>query len=296
MNALILYSFTAGAVATVNPCGFALLPTWFAREMAVHADRSAAGRFVRSVLSGGAVSFGFITVFSIFSLIIASGAVWLGPALPWIGVTLGFGLALVGASWAIDIGLPRLSFVAACRRANSRFGAFGFGLSYGLASVSCILPIFMSVAGLSFFIDGAPSSIGILSFLAGAVSVLVLVSIGGTYSGAGLARLIQGKTILLRRLSGVLTFLAGVYITLYWGRLFFDSTPRADEIANIVGAYSIIASAFVSSKFGIAFLLFGTMTMTVITWFIFNLGKGHRTTNNIAKKNNRPISSDVNAD
>jgi len=42
MSTLIIYGFTAGAVATVNPCGIALLPAWFARQMASYVDRSLA--------------------------------------------------------------------------------------------------------------------------------------------------------------------------------------------------------------------------------------------------------------
>jgi len=47
MSSLVIYGFTAGAVATVNPCGFALLPAWFAREMATHEGRPAAERMIR---------------------------------------------------------------------------------------------------------------------------------------------------------------------------------------------------------------------------------------------------------
>ena len=34
MNSALIFAFTAGVVATVNPCGFALLPAWFAQQFA----------------------------------------------------------------------------------------------------------------------------------------------------------------------------------------------------------------------------------------------------------------------
>lgn len=49
MTSLILYGFSAGAVATVNPCGFALVPAWFAREIAAHGEQPLTVRFVRSI-------------------------------------------------------------------------------------------------------------------------------------------------------------------------------------------------------------------------------------------------------
>lgn len=273
MNSLILYGFTAGAVATVNPCGFALLPAWFAREMAAHADRPVVERFVRSVLAGAAVSLGFVAIFAIAGLILASGASWLGPALPWIGVTLGLGLTLIGALWVLNLRLPGSGVVEACRRVNTRYGAFGIGVSYGLASISCTLPVFMSVVGLSFLVANDVSPVGLIAFLAGAASVLTLVSILGTVSGAGFARLVQGRTTLLRRLAGGLTFLAGLYIALYWGRLFLGSTSLADEIANTVGYYASSATILLSSRLGIAVLLIGVVFVVSLAWVLFLGGR-----------------------
>jgi len=276
VNSLILYSFTAGAVATVNPCGFALLPAWFAREMAIHADRPAAERLVRSVLAGAVVSLGFVAIFAVAGLILASGANWLGPALPWIGVILGLGLALIGASWIVGARLPGLPFVETCRSVNARYGVFGFGISYGIASISCTLPIFMSVAGLSILVANEVSPLGIISFLAGAASVLTLVSVGGTVLGSGLARLVQGKTMFLRRFAGILTLLAGLYIALYWGRLFFGGAPWADEIANVVGSYASWAEMFISTGPGIAVVLFGAVIVASVVWVLFILGRQRR--------------------
>lgn len=269
MNSLILYGFAAGAVATVNPCGFALLPAWCARAMAAQADRPLAERFVRSVVAGAAVSLGFVVIFALAGALLASGVNWLGPALPWIGVSLGLALAMIGAAWVLNLGLPGLRVAQTCRRANIRYGAFGFGLSYGLASMSCTLPVFMSVAGLSFLTQNEASPIGLVAFLAGAASVLTLVSVAGTVSGAGIAQALQGRTALLRRFAGGLTVLAGLYIALYWGRLFLTRTPAADEIATTVGTFASRATALVSSRPGIAALLIGTLIAASIAWVLF---------------------------
>jgi cytochrome c-type biogenesis protein len=78
MISLAVYGFTAGAVATVNPCGFALLPAWFAREMATHEGRPAAERLLRAIGSGGLVSLGFVSIFATASALLATVSEGLG--------------------------------------------------------------------------------------------------------------------------------------------------------------------------------------------------------------------------
>lgn len=268
MSSLVIYGFTAGAVATVNPCGFALLPAWFAREMATHEGRPAAERMIRAMGSGGLVSLGFVSIFVVAGVLLAAGASWLGPALPWIGVTLGLALALIGISWVASVRLPGVPVVETCRRVSTRYGAFGFGLSYGLASISCTLPVFMSVAGLSFLLESEVSLAGFLAYLAGATTVLTLVAVGGTLLGSGLLKLVQGRAGLLRRTAGALTLLAGLYIALYWGRLFFDDVTWADEIAYWVGGYSSRASMFLSSRTGLTLLLSGFAVLASLAWIV----------------------------
>ena len=275
MSSLVIYGFTAGAVATVNPCGFALLPAWFAREMAAHEDRPATERLIRATGSGGLVSLGFVSIFVVAGALLAAGSEWLGPALPWIGVILGTTLALIGISWIASIRLPGLPVVETCRRVSTRYGAFGFGLSYGLASISCTLPVFMSVAGLSFLLESEISLTGFLAYLAGATAVLTLVAVGGTLIGSGLLKLVQGRAGLLRRTAGALTLLAGLYVALYWGRLFLDNPSWADEIAYSVGDLSSGASMFLSSGTGLLTLLAGITVLALLAW-IARITAAHR--------------------
>lgn len=274
MMSLVLYGFTAGAVATVNPCGFALLPAWFAREIAAHGDRPLAVRLMRAVLAGGVVSLGFVSVFLLVGLVFATGAAWLGRILPWIGVALGQALAAIGAGWVSGLRLPGGRFATRCRRANEKYGAFGFGLSYGLVSISCTLPVFTAVAGMSFLAEDAISAAGIVAFLVGAASVLMLVAVAGATTGAALAAFVERRSQILRCLAGGLTLLAGLYITLYWGRLFFADTPLADEIAYAVGAQASWAATVLSSGTGMALLLIGAMALAGLAW-VLAIGSRH---------------------
>lgn len=266
MMSLILYGVTAGAVATVNPCGFALLPAWFAREVAAHGEQPLTVRFVRSVWAGLTVSLGFVVIFAAAGLVFASGAAWLGQALPWVGVLIGLAFAAIGVIWLTGLRLPGGRLAAPCRRVNVKYGSFGFGLSYGLASISCTLPVFTAVAGMSFLTDESFSPVGVLSFLGGAATVLVLVAVAGASSGAALSRIVAHSTQALRRLSGGLTLIAGIYISLYWGRLFLGDTPLVDEVIYWVGARASGAATFLSSQGGLTLLVFGILAVAGLAW------------------------------
>lgn len=248
MNGLVVYAFSAGAVATVNPCGFALLPAWFARSMAAHAGRPAAERLSRAALSGAVVAAGFVTVFVVAGLLFGAGAAWLGETLPWIGLALGVGLAAIGAAWLLDADLPGPAGAAgACRRVDTRRGAYGFGLSYGLVSISCTLPVFTSVAGLTFLADSAVSPAGTGAFLGGAAVMFLLVSVSAATAGAGFSRFVADRAGIIRRIAGGLTLLAGLYIAIYWGRLLFAAPAWADALANRGAGWASAAQNAVAS-------------------------------------------------
>lgn len=128
-------------------------------------------------------------------------ALALGPALVGAGVALALGPLLPG----LRLGGPR------ARRARGLRPMFTFGLAYGLASLSCVLPVFLVAAGVA---AGEPAGDRLLSFAgfgAGLLAVLVLVTVA--------AALLEGAASGARRVvrfvplaSGALLVGAGVYI------------------------------------------------------------------------------------
>lgn len=99
---LISFAFGAGLLATVNPCGFAMLPAFLAYFLGDGAD----GKGARGVLAplghgfrvGLAVSAGFGGVFVAIGLLVAAGLRSLLPYVPWAAVVIGGALVLVGSA------------------------------------------------------------------------------------------------------------------------------------------------------------------------------------------------------
>ena len=99
-SAALGLAFTAGLVATVNPCGFAMLPAYISYFMGSDDDapQSRAGSLQRGLLVGAAVSSGFITVFGAAGLLLTLGLQSLTDVLPWLALIIGVGLAVLGTA------------------------------------------------------------------------------------------------------------------------------------------------------------------------------------------------------
>ena len=96
-------------------------------------------------------------------------------------------------------------------------GYFLFGLSYGTASLSCTLPIFLTVVGTSLAVSSIPSALGqLFLYGVGMGSVIMALTIGmALFQGAMVGAL--RKTLgLVQRVSPVLMLVAGSYIVFYW--------------------------------------------------------------------------------
>ncbi|MFQ5623046.1 MAG: cytochrome c biogenesis CcdA family protein [Paracoccaceae bacterium] len=266
MNTALLFAFTAGAVATVNPCGFALLPAWFAAQVAGQESGRGATTFLRATRNGAAAAVGFVVVFAAAGVLVSSGSLWLGSALKYFGTAVGAILIAVGLMQLTGLRLPNVAGVNTCRRISDRHGALGFGLSYGVVSLSCTLPIFMAVLGTSLLGGGELNLVNLVAFLLGASSVLVVVSVAAALSGTGLtvaARLPAGA---IRRLSGALVAVAGVSLFLSWVREFDDVPDRTRRMLDEGSYLSSSLNIWLSEGPGLAVSGIGLVLILAGLW------------------------------
>src|SRR5713226_3024868 len=95
IDAPIAFAFAAGLVATVNPCGFAMLPAYLAYFLgAEHPDEAAApGSGVpRALLVGATVSAGLLVVFAAAGSLLSAGVRSFIDYVPWMALLIGLGL------------------------------------------------------------------------------------------------------------------------------------------------------------------------------------------------------------
>lgn len=221
------YAFGAGMMSAVNPCGFALLPTYLALFLGAGRDsfrsQPASHRFGRALGVSGAVSAGFILLFGLVGGVVVAGARAIVAVMPWVSLVLGVGLVGVGA-WMLAGrhlgGGPLLRWGAAIgsKPGNGLRGYFLYGLAFGMCSVSCTLPVFLVVVG-SALAAGGPAA-GLAYFLSyglgmGAVVTALTLAVALFKEGALLAGARRAMPY-LQNATAVFVMAGGLYVVYYW--------------------------------------------------------------------------------
>ena len=220
------FAFAAGMASAVNPCGFAMLPAYLGLYLgSKDKDREQPHpirRLSRALLVGGAVTGGFVLLFGIAGLVIGGGARTVVDIIPWLGLSIGILLAILGA-WTLGGG--KLYSGIAGRLAShignpgqlGVKGYFLFGLSYGTASLSCTLPIFLTVVGTSLAVSSLPSALGqLLLYSLGMGAVIMALTIGMALFQGAMVGALRRTLGFVQRVSPVLMLVAGSYIVFYW--------------------------------------------------------------------------------
>ena len=220
------FAFGAGVAAAFNPCGFAMLPAYMGLYLGVGANEEKASfiaQLGKALLVGISVTAGFVLLFAIAGGVIGLGArSVVGSVLPWLGLAIGIALVLAGA-WLLRGGelYTSLAQRAANRLGNpgrsSMRGYFLFGLSYGVASLSCTLPIFLAVIGSSFAASDIAASFAqfVLYALGMGVVIIALTLSMALFKGA----MLGGMRKIMPYVQPIGTWLmivAGAYIVFYW--------------------------------------------------------------------------------
>jgi len=220
------FAFGAGIAAAFNPCGFAMLPAYMGLYLGIHDERntpSFAGQIGKALLIGGSVTAGFVLLFAAAGAVIGLGArSVVGSILPWVGLGIGVLLTVAGA-WLLSGGKL---YTALAQQMSERFGNPGqtnargyfiFGLSYGLASLSCTLPIFLAVIGTSFSTATIWTSFAqfVLYALGMGAVIIALTLLMAIFKGAVIGVMRRAMPY-IQPIGTWLMLIAGTYIVFYW--------------------------------------------------------------------------------
>jgi len=231
MNALAVllpfgYSFGAGMVSTVNPCGFSLLPAYLSLYLGNRDDGIASGHFIlrggKALLIGTAVTLGFTVLFLFFGMILWAGGYILMQYLPWLGLFVGAVLAFLGlflmTGKSIYTALPaRLASLIGTPESQGFNTYFLFGIGYGMASLGCTLPIFLVVVGSAIKSQGFSNGLfQFFSYSMGMGAVLTSLALSLAFFKEGLATYLRRLLPHMGRIAGVLLLISGSYQIYYW--------------------------------------------------------------------------------
>ncbi len=235
MEIPVALAFTAGLVATVNPCGFAMLPAYLSFFLGLDdtdpaRPTSTAVSVLQGLRVGAAVSVGFLAVFGVAGALLTLGTQLVADAVPWAAMVVGVGVAGLGvamlAGYAPTASLPKLG------RGTDGDGLGGvvlFGVSYAIASLSCTLPVFLAVVASTMTQAGLLA--GVLTFLVyglGMSVLLLVVTMALALGKRAVIGWLRRASRHVNRVSGVVLVLAGVSIVVFWtATLSGAGLPRA---------------------------------------------------------------------
>lgn len=232
----------AGMVATVNPCGFALLPAYLAAFVGLDDTAGATGWVRRWGVVGRAVAVsavltaGFVTVFGVFGAALSkliddtSGLWWMTTSVGLLMIGVGVYL-LTGRSLVLS--LPKLQ----------RGGADGtyasmylFGMSYALASLSCASAPFLSVTTVAFDRGSYVSTLAVfLVYALGMGLVVAVLTTALALARAGVVARVRSLLPVVNRVAGGLLVVAGAYVAYYgwYSKRVVDQLVTDDPIVDI---------------------------------------------------------------
>jgi cytochrome c-type biogenesis protein len=218
------YAVVAGMVASVNPCGFVLLPAYLGRYLGDEVGAGHRHRPVgRAIGVSATVTASFTVLFGIVGILAGLAASAVTSSLPWIGVAVGAGLILLGGLLAAGHGVetslgPRIAaHLSTAARSRSLIGYAAYGTAYGLASLGCTLPVFLGVVGISLQLHGvAVATWQFILFGIGMGIVLSVLTIGTAWFGEDVVRRLQPVRRHVGWVSALLLWIAGAYVIFYW--------------------------------------------------------------------------------
>jgi len=242
----LVFAFGAGLLATVNPCGFAMLPAFLGFYVGEDDQQpvSAAARAWQGLDVGAAVSVGFAGVFILVGLLVSVGLRALLGVVPYAALIIG--VALVGVGVAMVMGAQLVMPVVGRLQpgqSRSRRRMVVFGAAYALASLSCTLAVLLAVVAQALATASLVGMLGVFAaHAAGAATVLTGLALSFALAKQALARSIGRLLPLAGRLGGLLLVASGLYLVAYWLPVVAGDRP-AGAVTGLSAGWSGRATA-----------------------------------------------------
>ena len=216
------YPFLVGMASAVNPCGFALLPTYLGLYLGTSAAdrRSWPTQLTRAVLVSLTMTGSFVLLFGAAGLVLEAAGAIVGPLLPWLSIGVGILLVIAGGRLIAGGSLnaqPAERLVGALGSTAGQVGLRGYaayGFAFALSSLGCTLPLFLSVVGAG--LAEARVLQDLLLYASGMGSVVLILTLLVAIVGRGVIARVRGAGQILQPLGAVLLLATGGYIVYYW--------------------------------------------------------------------------------
>jgi len=269
-------AFSAGMIATVNPCGFAMLPAYLSYFLGRDDDAqlSPARNVLRALAVGLTLTAGFTLVFGVFGVIYSHFSQEFLTYTPYVTIVIGAVLAVLGI--AMLRGLEptlRIPKVARAGEGRELWSIFVFGASYAVASLGCTIGPFVVAVAPTFRENNFAS--GVTSFVLyglGMGTIVVFLTIATALAKTSLLRWLRKVMPYVNRIAGVLLIVTGLYVAYYgWYEIRIQDEVRRDPIVEWFQDRQIWAQRRIDSigavRLGLLFVIAVVAATTSAIWW-----------------------------
>ncbi len=271
IEAPLAVAFAAGLVATVNPCGFAMLPAYLSYFIGIDGDQSDTGAatLLRALAVGGVLSLGFLVVFGVTGVVFSLGFRAITDWIPWLALVVGIGIVLLGIAmlrgFELTVMLPK---VKTGKKDRGYRSMFVFGVSYAVASLSCTLPAFIAVVATQLTASNVISGVAtFVAFGVGMSLLLIVITVALAIGKRSLINRIRSSAQHLNRIAGTILILAGAYIVYFWvTNISSPATAGNTGIFRFVDSVSSWLTNLIGDNSVVFGLAFGSVVLAVLAY------------------------------
>ena len=229
---LYALALTAGLVAALNPCGFALLPAYLSLLVAADDSGPRGLAVARALRLTAAMTTGFVAVFGLFGAVVVPLTLSVERYLPW--ATVAIGVALVGlGGWLLAgreltvRGLAR----AGAAPTTTTWSMVVYGVAYAVASLSCTVGPLLAILTTTTRSGGVTDGVSVLvTYALGMGLVVAVLSVAVALAQQGVVSRARRLLPYVNRASGALLVIAGAYVAYYgWYELRVFSGGGTDD-------------------------------------------------------------------
>ena len=210
---LLSFAFLAGIAAFFNPCGMVVLISYISHYFEGAAERGFAKNILHGFAAGGLAALGFVTLFTAvgFAIVLIGNSV--RAAIPWITILLGFLLIIIGILTLTGKHITGLQIHTRKTRSKGFLSFYEYGLLYALASLGCVLPIFLTVIVSSLATAGIIDGLAVfISYSIGMGIVMIIVTAALALSKKTLVDSIKNFLPKMNRINAVILVAVGLYL------------------------------------------------------------------------------------
>jgi len=265
---LLGLAFARGMLASVNPCGFVLLPTYLMYFLGIEAtgdshDQRASVR--RALLVGSAVSGGFVAVFVLVGVIAEFIDRWILRNAKYATGVIGVVFIVLGvamlAGYRPRFATPHLD---AGGRSRSITSMFVYGIAYAVASLGCTMPIFLPIVFGAGRREGVATGFAnVVLYGLGMSLVVVALTVSLALANQVLLRVLRTAMRYVDLLAAAFLVVSGLYLLHYF--VVVDVNGNSSSIDDRLRRWQTRFSTPLSNHWELyAIVLAGIVTAAVV--------------------------------